>query len=181
MNHQTSIPVGDPLRSEASTSREGSTRELQEHIISFITMLIGLLQLKQGVFDTDYLTLVSFVVALIVYGSSLIGPTYIRQAHPNSDLATLMDKISLPFGALTLVLGLVILVRVLGLALLCVWIVWFASFVANDLFMYLKTLYESAVAGVVEAFEKLKEYLKNLNMIIGRCFTMNSEDQAGLP
>ncbi|ONI19136.1 hypothetical protein PRUPE_3G261100 [Prunus persica] len=109
MNHQINIPVGNPLRSEASTSRERSTRELHEHIFSFIAMLAGLLQLKQGVFDTDYLTLVSLVVALIIFCGSLIGSTYIRQAHPNSDLAKLMDKISLPFGALALVFELVIL------------------------------------------------------------------------
>ncbi|CAL2250160.1 unnamed protein product [Prunus armeniaca] len=120
MNHQTNIPVSDPLRSEGSTSKERSTRELQEHIFSFITMLAGLLQLKQGVFDTDYLTLASLVVALIVYRSSLIGPTYIRQAHPNSDMAKLMDKISLPFRALALVLELVILVPVLGLSFFCI-------------------------------------------------------------
>ncbi|KAI5340906.1 hypothetical protein L3X38_020180 [Prunus dulcis] len=173
---------GEPSFSQIySTSKEHSSRELHTYIFASIAVLGGFLQLKQGVFDTDYHTLVIIVVALMGYIGSLIGSIYIRQAHPNSDLAKWMDKISLPFGALTLVLELVIPFRVLGLAFLCIWIVWFASFVANYLFMCLKTMYESAVTGVVEAFEKLKEYLKNMSMIISRCFTMNSEDQTGLP
>ncbi|CAL8141078.1 unnamed protein product [Prunus armeniaca] len=91
-------------------------------------MLAGLIQLKQGVFDTDYLTFVTLIVVLMGYIGSLMGSAYIRQAHLNySDVAKFMDKISLLFGALALVLKLVILVRVLGLAFLCVWIVWVIS------------------------------------------------------
>ncbi|KAH0994299.1 hypothetical protein GBA52_018163 [Prunus armeniaca] len=93
-----------------------------------------------------------------------------------------MNKISLLFGALALILELMILGLFLGLAGLYTSILWCVSFEANYLFMYLKTLYGSAVAGVVEALEKLKEYLKNMNMIIGRCFTMNLvQYQTGLP
>ncbi|KAI5314224.1 hypothetical protein L3X38_043400 [Prunus dulcis] len=145
-------------------------------------MLGVLIQLKQGartksLFDTDYPTVVILIVVLIVYSGSLIG-----QAHLiNSDLGKFMSKISLLFGALTLVLELVILVPALGVAALLFWICWFVSFVAVYSYPYVKTLYKSVVAGVVEFFENLKECLKNMIMIIGRCFTMNFEDRTGLP
>lgn len=146
-------------------------------------MLGVLLQLKQGagtksLFVTDYPTIVILIVVLIVYSGSLIGSTYIRQAHLiNSDLGKFMSKISLLFGALALVLELVILVPALGVAALLFWIGWFVSFVAVYSYPYVKTLYKSAVAGVVQAFEKLKEYLKNMVS----AFTMNSGDPTGLP
>ncbi|CAL8141036.1 unnamed protein product [Prunus armeniaca] len=83
--------------------------------------------------------------------------------------------ISLLFGALAVVLELMILVLALGVAALLFWIGCLVCFVAVN--PYVKILYKSVVAGVVQAFEKLKEYLKN--MIIACCFTMNSEDRTG--
>ncbi|PQM40499.1 hypothetical protein Pyn_15174 [Prunus yedoensis var. nudiflora] len=143
-------------------------------------MLGVLLQLKQGagtksLFDTDYQTIVILIVVLIVYNGSLIGGTYIRHAHLiNSDLGKFMSKISLLFGALALGLELVILVPALGVAALLFWLIWFVGFVVYS-YPYVETLFTKAVG----AFEKLKEYLKN--MIIACCFTMNSEDRTGLP
>ncbi|CAL8141016.1 unnamed protein product [Prunus armeniaca] len=97
-------------------------------------MLGVLFQLKQGVgatslFNTDYLTVVILIVALVIYGRSLIGTTYISQAHLNLDLEKFMSNISLLFGLVSVVLELVILVPDLGLAALFFWIVWFVSFV----------------------------------------------------
>lgn len=143
-------------------------------------MLGVLLQLKQGagvtsLFDTDYLALVSLIVALIVYIWSLIGSTYMLYLNP--DLATFMNKISLLFGALAFILELVILVPNLGLAALLFWIVWFVSFVVVYSSPYVKTLFTNTVAGVVQAFKFFKEYL---NIIIV-CFTVKHEEQIGLP
>ncbi|PQP97624.1 hypothetical protein Pyn_18228 [Prunus yedoensis var. nudiflora] len=144
-----------------------------------MAILAGLLQLKQGagkksLFDTDYPTIVILIVALILYSGSLIGGIYIRQAH-SINLGKFMSKISLLFGALALVLELVILVPALGVASLLFWLVWFVGFVAVYSYPYVKTLFTKAVG----AFERLKEYLKN--MIIACCSTMNSEDPIGLP
>ncbi|PQM40492.1 hypothetical protein Pyn_15167 [Prunus yedoensis var. nudiflora] len=145
-------------------------------------MLGVFLQLKQGagmtsLFNTYYITLVILIVTLILYGGSLIGGTYILQAHLNSDLAKFMTKISLFLGALAVVLELKILVPDLGLAALIFWIVCFMSFVALYSWVYVKTLYKSAFAGVVYGFEKLKEYV---NMIFAS-FTVKAEEQTGLP
>ncbi|CAL2249747.1 unnamed protein product [Prunus armeniaca] len=131
-------------------------------------MLGVFFQLKQtagttSLFETDYLTLVILIVALIIYGGTLIGSTYILYTHLSLDLAKFMSNISLLFGALVLVLELVILVPNLGLGALLFWVVWFVSFVVVYSSPYVKTLFTSAVGGVVQAFEKLKEYL---NMII---------------
>ncbi|KAL6287568.1 hypothetical protein ACE6H2_011958 [Prunus campanulata] len=131
-------------------------------------MLGVFLQLKQAagttsLFDTDYLTLVILIVALIIYKGTLIGSTYIHYADLNLDLAKFMSNISLLFGALALVLELVILVPNLGLGALFFWFIWFVSFVVVYASPYVKTLFTSAVGGVVQAYEKLKEYL---NMII---------------
>ncbi|CAL2250155.1 unnamed protein product [Prunus armeniaca] len=118
-------------------------------------MLGVLLQLKQGsgttsLFDTHHQTVVILIVALVVYGGSLIGSAYIHQAH--------LD---------------------LGLAALLFWIFWFVTFVAVYSYPYVKTLFTSAVAGVVHAFEKLDEYLKN--MVIARFTVKLKEEQSGTP
>ncbi|CAL2250152.1 unnamed protein product [Prunus armeniaca] len=70
-----------------------------------------------------------------------------------------MDKICLLFGALALVLELVILVPALGLSALLLWIVCFVSFIAVYSYPYLKILFTRAVGGVVHAFKTLREYL----------------------
>ncbi|ONI19134.1 hypothetical protein PRUPE_3G260900, partial [Prunus persica] len=143
---------------------ELSTRRFHQYICFVITILGVFFQLKQGsgkisLFDANYLSFVILIVAIIVYGGSLIGATYIRQAHPNSDLAKFMDNISLLCGALVFVLELVILVPALGLSALLFWIGCFVSFIAVYLYPYLKTLFTRTVGGVVHAFKKLKEYL----------------------
>ncbi|CAL9014066.1 unnamed protein product [Prunus brigantina] len=183
MNRQASNPVSvsGPLPAEA-TSKEPYIRALHKYIVSLITMLGVFLQLKQeggmtSLFDTDYPTFVILIIALIIYGGSLIGSTYILYADLNPDLAKFMSNISLLFGALALVLELVILVPNLGLGFLFFWDIWFVSFVVFYSSPYSKTLFTSVVGGVVQAFEKLKEYL---NMIIA-CFTMEPEEQNGLP
>ncbi|PQM40494.1 hypothetical protein Pyn_15169 [Prunus yedoensis var. nudiflora] len=164
MNHQANLPVSDPPRSEPNTSKELSTRAFHKYICFFITILSGFLQLKQGfgttsLFDANYLSFVILIVAINVYGVLLIGSTYIRKARLNSNLAKIMDKISLLSGALALVLELVILVPALGLSALLFWIVCFVSFIAVYSYPYLKTLFARAVGGVAHAFEKLREYL----------------------
>ncbi|CAL8141054.1 unnamed protein product [Prunus armeniaca] len=127
-------------------------------------------------FETDYPTIVILIVVLIVYCGSLIGGTYIHQAHLiNSDLGKFMSKISFLFGVLALVLKLVVLVPALGVASLLFWLVWFVGFVAVYSYPHVKTLFTKAVG----AFEKLKEYLKNMVSACG--FTMNSGDPTGLP
>ncbi|CAL8168012.1 unnamed protein product [Prunus armeniaca] len=165
-----------------NTSRELSTRAFHKYICFVITILGVFFQLKQGsgkvsLFDEDYTSFVILIVAIIVYGGSLIGGTYIRKARLNLDLAIFMDKISLLFGALALVLELVILVPALGLSTLLFWIVCFGSFIAVYSYPFLKTLFTRAVGGVVHAFENLREYLPD-----ACCFAMKSnEDQTGLP
>ncbi|ONI19133.1 hypothetical protein PRUPE_3G260800 [Prunus persica] len=147
-----------------NTSREPSIRAFHKYICFVITILAVFLQLKQesgtiSLFDADYPSFVILIVAIIIYGWSLIGGTYIRQAHLNSDLAKFIDNISLLSGALALVLELVILVPALGLFTLLFWIVCFVSFIAVYSYPYLKTLFTRTVGGVVHAFEKLREYL----------------------
>ncbi|CAL8140172.1 unnamed protein product [Prunus armeniaca] len=183
MNRQASNPVSvsGPLPAEA-TSKEPYIKALHKYMVSLIFMQGVFLQLKQtsgmtSLFDTDYSTLVILIVALIIYGGSLIGYTYIFYADLNPNLAKFMSNIGLLFGALALVLELVILVPILGLGFLFFWVIWFVSFVVVCLSPYVKTLFTSAVGGVIQAFEKLKEYL---NMIIA-CFTMEPEEQNGLP
>ncbi|TQD82604.1 hypothetical protein C1H46_031802 [Malus baccata] len=143
-------------------------------------MLGIFLQLKQGagnksLFNTDYPTMVSLIVTLIAYGGSLISSRILHvQARPNSDLAeSIINKISLLFGILALILEVVILVPGLGLVALFFWVVWFVNVVAEYACQYLETLYQSAVASVVHTFGKLKDYL---NIIIRR-FTMEPEEQ----
>ncbi|KAB2610320.1 hypothetical protein D8674_018352 [Pyrus ussuriensis x Pyrus communis] len=138
-------------------------------------MLGIFIQLKQGaknesLFDTNYPTMMSLIVAILAYGGSLIG-----FGGPNSCLAkSIINKISLLFGTLALVLEVVILVPVLGLVAGLVWVVWFVKVVRNDYaFEYLKTLYENAIAFVVHTFVKLKDHL---NMII-RHFATEPEEQ----
>ncbi|CAN6708550.1 unnamed protein product [Malus baccata var. baccata] len=138
-------------------------------------MLGIFIQLKQGaknesLFDTNYPTMVSLIVTILAYGGSLIG-----YKGPNSCLAeSIINKISLLFGTLVVVLEVVILVPVLGLVAGLLWVVWFVKVVRNDyIFKYLKMLYENAIALVVHTLGKLKDYL---NMII-RHFTMEPEEQ----
>ncbi|CAL9014065.1 unnamed protein product, partial [Prunus brigantina] len=183
MNRQASNPVSvsGPLPAEA-TSKEPYIKALHKYMVSVFFMLGMFLQLKQAaemttLFDTDYPTFVILIVALIIYGGSLIGYTYILYVDLNPDLAKFMSNIGLLFGALALVLELVILVPNLGLGFLFFWVILFVSFVVVYLSPYVKTLFTSAVGGVVQVFEKLKEYL---NMIIA-CFTMEPEEQNGVP
>ncbi|RXH69273.1 hypothetical protein DVH24_037057 [Malus domestica] len=156
------------------TSRERSTKVLHKYICSLITMMGVFIQLKQGarnesLFDTNYSTMVSLIVAILAYGGSLIG-----SRGPNSCLAeSIINKISLLFGTLALILEVVILVPGLGLATLFFWVVWFVSVVAEYACEYLEVLYKSAIASAVHTFGKLKEHLK---MIIRR-FTTEPEEQ----
>ncbi|TQD82605.1 hypothetical protein C1H46_031803 [Malus baccata] len=132
------------------------------------------IQLKQGarnesLFDTNYLTMVSLIVAILAYDGSLIG-----SKGPNLCLAeSIINKISLLFGTLALILEVVILVPGLRLATLFFWVVWFVSVVAEYVCEYLEALYKSAIASVVHTFGKLKEHLK---MIIRR-FVTEPEEQ----
>ncbi|KAB2614447.1 hypothetical protein D8674_041031 [Pyrus ussuriensis x Pyrus communis] len=95
----------------ATSSEERSTMVLHKYISSLITMLGIFIQLKQGaknesLFDTNYPTMVSLIVAILVYGGSLIG-----FRGPNSCLVkSIINKISLLFGTLAVVLEVVILV-----------------------------------------------------------------------
>ncbi|CAN6708553.1 unnamed protein product [Malus baccata var. baccata] len=135
---------------------------LHKYISSLITMLGIFIQLKQGaknesLFDTNYPTMVG----------------------PNSCLAeSIINKISLLFGTLALILEVVILVPGLGLAALFFWVVWFVSVVAKYACKYLEALYKSAVASVVRTFDKLKEHL---NMITRRFATEPEEQTDELP
>ncbi|KAB2610322.1 hypothetical protein D8674_018354 [Pyrus ussuriensis x Pyrus communis] len=138
-------------------------------------MLGIFIQLKQGaknesMFDTNYPTMVSLIVAILVYGGLLIG-----FRGPNSCLAkSIINKISLLFGTLAVVLEVAILVPVLGLVAGLLWVVWLLKVVQNDYaFEYLETLYENVIALVVPTFGKLKDYL---NMII-RHFATEPEEQ----
>ncbi|KAB2610321.1 hypothetical protein D8674_018353 [Pyrus ussuriensis x Pyrus communis] len=110
------LAQGSPLL-KSRQDQERSTNVLHTYICSLITMLGGFLRLKQGVrneslFDTDYPTMVSLIIALITYVGSLIGSRILHvQACPNSDLAeSIIYKISLLFGSLALILEVVILV-----------------------------------------------------------------------
>ncbi|TQD82600.1 hypothetical protein C1H46_031798 [Malus baccata] len=147
-------------------------------------MLGIFLQLKQGarndsLFNTDYSAMMSLIVALITYGGSLIGSRIHVQTRPNSDLAeSIINKISLHFGILALILEVVILVPGLGLVALFFWVVWFVNVVAEYACQCLKTLYQSAEALVVHTFGKLKDYL---NMIIQRFTTEPEEETDELP
>ncbi|KAB2610324.1 hypothetical protein D8674_018356 [Pyrus ussuriensis x Pyrus communis] len=148
-------------------------------------MLGGFLQLKQGaknesLFDTNYLTMVSLTVALITYGGSLIGSRILHvQACPNSDFAeSMINKISLLFGTLALILEVVILVLGLGKVAIFFLVGWFVKVVTKYVCEYLKTLYESAVSSIVHTFDKLKNYL---SMIIQRFSTVPKEQTNELP
>ncbi|CAN6708545.1 unnamed protein product [Malus baccata var. baccata] len=148
-------------------------------------MLGIFLQLKQGagnesLFDTDYLTMVSLIVSLIAYGGSLIGSRILPiQARFIPDLAeSVINKISLLFGTLALILEVVILVPGLGLVALFFWVVCFVNVVAEYACEYLKKLYKSAVASVVHTFGKLKDYL---NIISLRFATEHEEQTDELP
>ncbi|KAB2610325.1 hypothetical protein D8674_018357 [Pyrus ussuriensis x Pyrus communis] len=162
------------------SSQERSTKVLHKYIFSLIAMLGIFLQLKQGagnesLFDTNYLTMVSLIVSLIAYGGSLIGSRILHiQAHSIPDLAeSVINKISLLFGTLALILEVVILVPGLGLVALFLWVVCFVNIVAEYTCEYLKKLYKSAVASIVHTFGKLKGYL---NIIIRR-FVAEPEEQ----
>ncbi|KAM0955252.1 hypothetical protein EV1_023413 [Malus domestica] len=119
--------------------------------------------------------MVSLIVVLIAYVGSLISSRILHiQARPNLDLAeSIINKISLLFGTLALILEVVILVPGLGLVALFFWVVWFVNVVVEYACEYLETLCQSIVASVVHTFGKLKEHL---NMIIRR-FTIESEEQ----
>ncbi|KAB2610315.1 hypothetical protein D8674_018347 [Pyrus ussuriensis x Pyrus communis] len=185
MDRVPDIVVGVPLHSELEgTSQERSTNVLHTYICSLITMLGGFLQLKQGVrneslFDTNYPTMVSLIVALIAYVGSLIGSRILHvQARPNSNLAaSIINKISLLFGTLALILEVVTLVPGLGIVSLFFWDVWFVNVVVEYSYEYLETLYQCVVASVVHTFGKLKEHL---NMII-RHFATEFEERTDEP
>ncbi|KAB2610309.1 hypothetical protein D8674_018341 [Pyrus ussuriensis x Pyrus communis] len=114
--------------------------------------------------------MVSLIITLIAYGGSLISSRILHvQAHSNSNLAkSMINKISLLFGTLALILEAVILVLGLGQVAL---FFWYAC-------KYLKTLYESAVSSVVHTFGKLKDCL---SMIIRRFATEPEEQTNELP
>ncbi|XP_050134158.1 uncharacterized protein LOC126610207 [Malus sylvestris] len=181
MDRVPDIAVSVPLHSELEgTSQERSTNVLHKYICFLITMLGGFLQLKQGVrneslFDTNYPTIVSLIIALITYVGSLIRSRILHvPARPNSNLAeSIINKISLLFGTLALILEVVILVPGLGIVALFFWVVWLVNVVVEYACEYLETLYHSVVASVVHTFGKLKEHL---NMII-RCFAMEFEER----
>ncbi|CAL8141064.1 unnamed protein product [Prunus armeniaca] len=131
-------------------------------------MLGVLLQLKQGagttsLFDTHHQTVVILIVALVVYGGSLIGSTYTPP-----EFVKFVNALSLSFGALTIILELMILVPNLGSAALLVWLFCVVSFVAIYLYRNVKELsktsaelFKRAVGGIVGACQNLINYLKN--------------------
>ncbi|XP_048434719.1 uncharacterized protein LOC125474783 isoform X2 [Pyrus x bretschneideri] len=184
MDRVPDVAVSVPLHTEIEGSKE-RFEKVHKYICSFIVMLGGFLPLKQGarnesLFDTDYPAMVSLIVALIAYGGLLIASRILHvQAHPNSDLAeSMINKISLLFGTLALILEIVILVPGLGKVAGFFWVGWFLKVVAEYASEYLKTLYESAVALVVRTFDKLEDYL---NMIIQRFATEPEEQTDELP
>ncbi|KAB2610363.1 hypothetical protein D8674_018395 [Pyrus ussuriensis x Pyrus communis] len=185
MDRVPDIAVSVPLHTELEGTSEERFRKVHEYICSLIAMLGGFLPLKQGarnesLFDTDYPAMVSLIVALIAYGGLLIASRMLYvQAHPNSNLAkSMINKISLLFGTLALILEVVILVPGLGKVAGFFWVGWFVKVVAEYTNEYLKMLYESAVASVVYTFGKLEDYL---NMIIRRFATEPEEQTDELP
>ncbi|RXH69266.1 hypothetical protein DVH24_037050 [Malus domestica] len=150
-----------------------------------LPQISGFLQLKQGarnesLFNTNYLPMVSLIVALIAYIRSLIGSRILHvQARRNSDLAeSFINKISLLLGTLSLILEVVILVPSLGLVVGFFWVVWFVKVVVEYACEFLKMLYKNAVASIIHTFSKLKDYL---NMIIQRFATEPKEQNDELP
>ncbi|CAN6708507.1 unnamed protein product [Malus baccata var. baccata] len=180
MDRVPDIAVSVPLHIELEGTSEEHFGKVHKYICSLIAMLGGFLPLKQGaknesLFDTDYAAMMSLIVALIAYGGLLIASRILHvQAHPNSDLVeSMINKISLLFGTLALILEVVILVPGLGKVAGFFWVGWFVKVVAEYVSEYLKTLYESAVALVVHTFGKLQDYV---NMIIRR-FATEPEEQ----
>ncbi|CAN6571982.1 unnamed protein product [Malus baccata var. baccata] len=135
-------------------------------IISAITTLTGLLQLGYGeaaavsLFSTEYVMVVVFTVAVLVFIGSLA--VKILQARENPDLSEFMDKISLSSGTLAVTLELLIMVPALG---------WFAfasmehycNVIAvtksyHEIAVVFKRLYQREL----EQLDKLKELFMNI-------------------
>ncbi|XP_048434950.1 uncharacterized protein LOC125474857 [Pyrus x bretschneideri] len=185
MNRVPDIAISVPLDFELEGTSEERSTKVHKYICSFIAMLGGFLQLKQGaknesLFNTNYPAMVSLIIALTAYIGSLIGSRILHvQAHPNSYLAeSIINKISLLLGILVLILEVVILVPGLGLVAGFFWVVWFVKVVVEYACEYLKTLDENAVASVLHTFGKLKDFL---NMIIRHFTTKSKEETDELP
>ncbi|KAB2610307.1 hypothetical protein D8674_018339 [Pyrus ussuriensis x Pyrus communis] len=184
MNRVPDIAISVPLDFELEGTSEERSTKVHKYICSFIAMLGGFLQLKQGaknesLFNTNYPAMVSLIIALTAYIGSLIGSRILHvQARPNSYLAeSIINKISLLLGILVLILEVVILVPGLGLVAGFFWVVWFVKVVVEYACEYLKTLDENAVASVLHTFRKLKDFL---NMII-RHFTTKPKEETDDP
>ncbi|CAL8141072.1 unnamed protein product [Prunus armeniaca] len=119
-----------------------------------------------SLFDTNHQIFVMLIVALTVYGLTIIGSTYILDTPP--EFVKFVNTLSLSFGALTIILELMILVPNLGSVALLVWLFWVVSFVAVYLYRNVKELsktsaelFKRAVGGIVDACQNLINYLKN--------------------
>ncbi|RXH69256.1 hypothetical protein DVH24_037040 [Malus domestica] len=142
--------------------RQSYSKELHECIISAITTLAVLLQRRHGagatvsLFSTEYVKVVAFIVAFLVYIGSLA--VKILQARENPDLSEFMYKISLSFGTLAVTLELLIMVPALG---------WqHGAFAFNKFYhetvVVLKRLYQQALEQILRMFDKLKELFMNI-------------------
>ncbi|CAN6708493.1 unnamed protein product [Malus baccata var. baccata] len=149
--------------------RQSSSKALHKYIIPAITILAVFVQLRNGVgaavslFFTEYVTVVAFIVAFLVYISSLA--VEILQARENTDLSEFMDKISLSSGTLAITLELLIMVPALGWFTITAWSICLVIAVTKpyrEIAVVLKRLYQRALEHLLQVFDKLKELFMSI-------------------
>ncbi|TQD72842.1 hypothetical protein C1H46_041624 [Malus baccata] len=116
-----------------------------------------------SLFFTEYVTVVAFIVAFLVYISSLA--VEILQARENTDLSEFMDKISLSSGTLAITLELLIMVPALGWFTITAWSICLVIAVTKsfrEIAIVLKRLYQRALEHLLQVFDKLKELFMNI-------------------
>lgn len=130
-----------------------------------MSMLGILIQLKSGgggtasLFVTNYNTLLTFIVVLLVYTGTSFAVKLLQADSDYSELASeCMNNISILTGILASILLLLILAPALGYIALALWSICFISFVIKSR-QYLVSLYESGVAGLAHAFHRFKELI----------------------
>nr|XP_028953681.1 uncharacterized protein LOC108171793 [Malus domestica] len=138
--------------------RQSSSKALHKYIIPAITILAVFVQLRNGVgaavslFFMEYVTVVAFIVAFLVYISSLA--VEILQARENTDLSEFMDKIS-PSGTLAITLELLIMVPALGWFTISAWSICLVIAVTKsyrEIVVVLKRLYQRALEHLLQVF-----------------------------
>ncbi|RXH69254.1 hypothetical protein DVH24_037038 [Malus domestica] len=130
-----------------------------------MALLAGLLKLKIDAGITplpviDKVTVLTFIVAATIYYASLA----VKNQDDDSDLAKLMQMISLLSGPLALVLEVVIIFPAFGWFGVMAWILFSVITVTKSYELIagvLKRLYRSAVEELVHVFDKLKELFRN--------------------